>query len=305
MKCARTQTLNSLSSVRDEMRGRLSEIDPVMEEWRDDGVLYCKLCGTPRSMTLDRVRHSFSYVGVPEGEVIKIRIPCECQIELQRRQEEEEAKLARIAESRRIIDNAFLGLRFSNSSFNDFETEGLDPSIEFAKKTLMRYCEKCDGVVVQKNLGVYIYGPTGTGKTEIMACMANELMKKHLKSCLFTSFMDICKQIKETFNNRKKTEIEIFNVIGSVDFLFIDDIGYEVLQNNKEDNWLQEKVYDIINTRYNANKPTIFSSNYSLQELCEKRGMQMATMERIAEMGSTVLRMNGESYRRKIARSLF
>ncbi len=294
-----------LSDFADKLQDKLKVIDESQEYWGGDGELHCKLCGGLRSKSLeDKTRYFLSYNSDDKG-VKQIRIMCPCQADAIEREKEEERKLARIEEINRIVSNSLLGERYVHSNFSDFETEGLDPTISFTKRTVMRYCEKCNDVVMKNNLGLYIYGPTGTGKTEIMACMANELMRKHLKTCLFTSLRELSKQIRATFSSRKKTELDIFRAIDSVDFMFIDDIGYEVLQNNKEDNWLQEKVYDIINTRYNANKPTIFCSNYSLLELCESRGMQRATMERIAEMGSTVLLMKGESYRKRKAQMLF
>lgn len=294
----------SLSNVRDEMRSRLSEIDSVVEEWRDDGVLYCKLCGTPRSITLDRLRHSFSYIGVPEGEVIKIRIPCECQIELQRRQEEEEAKQARIVESRKLVEESFLGLRFQRARFYNFKTEGLDPSIAKAKDSASNFCKNNDRCL-ENGWGIYFYGPCGTGKTELMACMANELMTKHLKTCIFTSFRELSKQIRETFNTRKRTELDIFNRIRKTEFLFIDDIGCEVLRSNGEDTWLQEKVYDIIDARYNSYTPTIFSSNYSIDELEKMRGFSKQVISRIGQMATRVIKLEGEDYRQKLSTSFF
>ena len=84
-----------------------------------------------------------------------------------------------------------------------------------------------------------------------------------------------------------------------VDLLIIDDLGTEILQKNGEDNWLQEQVFDIINKRYNNHKPTIFSSNHSLNELVQERGMMPKTVDRIMEMSTAIIKVNGASYRAK------
>ena len=89
----------------------------------------------------------------------------------------------------------------------------------------------------------------------------------------------------------------MINKITSVDFLFIDDIGTEALKKNDEDTWLQGVVFDVINKRYNNKKPTIFTSNHSIQELISQRGFMPKTVDRIIEMSSLILKIEGKSFR--------
>ena len=83
---------------------------------------------------------------------------------------------------------------------------------------------------------------------------------------------------------------------GKIDFLFIDDFGTEKVTKGSEDIWMQEKVFEVINTRYIEQKPIIFTANYSLKELIEDRGMAKRTVDRIMEM-CEVIRLDGKSYR--------
>ena len=84
-----------------------------------------------------------------------------------------------------------------------------------------------------------------------------------------------------------------------VDFLFFDDLGTEVFSKNSDDTWLQGLLFELINGRYNANKPTIFSSNYSLNELVNQRGIAERTVDRIAEMtNNAVMKITGKSRRK-------
>ena len=86
----------------------------------------------------------------------------------------------------------------------------------------------------------------------------------------------------------------------SVDFLFIDDIGTERLRTNGEDSWIQEQIFDIINKRYNNQKPTVFSSNHSIRQLVEDRGLMEKTADRILEMSKDArIKLEGDSYRHK------
>ena len=74
----------------------------------------------------------------------------------------------------------------------------------------------------------------------------------------------------------------------------------EAFTKNDRDTWLQTLLFDLINRRYNAKKPTIFSSNYSLNELVNLRGIADRTIDRISEMTSgAVFKFDGESMRSK------
>ena len=88
------------------------------------------------------------------------------------------------------------------------------------------------------------------------------------------------------------------NKLANIDFLFIDDFGTELVTKDGEDLWLQEKIFEVINKRYNNNKPIIFTSNYSLVEMIKDRGIAEKTVDRISEMCET-MKLEGKSYRLK------
>jgi DNA replication protein DnaC len=129
--------------------------------------------------------------------------------------------------------------------------------------------------------------------------MANELMEKEY-TVLFTNFFEILKAIRGTYNSKSsETDDSIINNIADVDFLFIDDLGTESLSKNDGDNFTQDKIFEIINKRYNKKKPTIFSSNYPIRDLVASRNFMDKTVDRINEMSSAVIEIKGESYRTK------
>ena len=65
-----------------------------------------------------------------------------------------------------------------------------------------------------------------------------------------------------------------------------------------EENWLQEKIYDIINSRYIDLKPVIFSSNYSIEQLAE-RGFMEKTIDRVSEMSTAIMKIQEKNFRKK------
>ena len=254
--------------------------DEYIEE--ASGLIYCKKCLTARQLKIkildkDRI----------------VRCICKCQKEeikseeTKRKEIEEQIKIAK------LMDSSLLGERYRGITFETTET-GHNKSFDQVMVRCQNYCNVSE-VVKEKGFGIYIYGGSGTGKTHLTACMCNELIKQH-KQVLFTNFFEIGKLIRATFNGRGN-EAEQINRISSVDFLFIDDIGTERVLNRGEDTWMQEKIFEVINKRYNNKKPTIFTSNYSIKELIEDRFIMTKTVDRIVEMSNLIVKIEGESYR--------
>ena len=256
----------------------------------EDGLLYCTKCHTLRC----------TKEPVP---VFDKRMPviCECMKEEERKEKERDVQIAKQAQLDRLRGASLLGDRYKNTTFANTD---LDRPDDFKKafQRCRKFCQIPDQAL-EHGYGVYIYGDSGTGKTHLTACMCNELMSQ-LKQCLFTNFFEIAKLIQRTWNGNEDASVVIKRIC-DVDFLFLDDLGTEQLTKGGEDNWLQGQVFDIINKRYNNKKPTIFSSNYSMNELIKDRGMMKKTVDRIGEMSTAMIKLTGESYRRKSKGGLF
>jgi DNA replication protein DnaC len=103
-----------------------------------------------------------------------------------------------------------------------------------------------------------------------------------------------------TFNNFSNQDAAtVIRQFIDVDFLVIDDIGVNNFKKDNGDNFTQDKLGEIINERYSLRKPTIFTSNYSPKQLIEERGVKEKTVDRIVEMSSVILQLEGSSYRHK------
>ena len=250
----------------------------------EDGLLYCTKCHT-RRCTKDIIQ--------PFGK--RMPVTCDCMKEAERKEEERKVQEEKLSKLDKIRGASLLGDRYRDAWF--IKTD-LDRPTDFqmAFQRCQRYCHIADQAL-EHGYGMYIYGDSGTGKTHLTACMCNELMSQ-MHQCLFTNFFEISKLIKSTWNGNADSE-SVVRRICEVDFLFLDDLGTEILTKNGEDNWLQGQVYDIINKRYNNKKPTIFSSNYSMNQLITDRGMMAKTVDRIGEMSTAMIKLSGESYRRK------
>ena len=250
----------------------------------EDGLLYCTKCHT-RRCTKDPV------------PMFGKRMPvvCECMKEEERKQKEPAAQQEKLRKLDKLRGASLLGDRYKDTTFDKTD---LNRPEDFQKafQRCQRYCQVADQAL-ENGYGMYIYGDSGTGKTHLTACMCNELMS-NFHQCLFTNFFEISKLIRSTWNGNADSE-SVIRRLCEVDFLFLDDLGTEMVTKNGEDNWLQGQVFDIINKRYNNKKPTIFSSNYSMNQLITERGLMAKTVDRIGEMSTAMIRLSGESYRRK------
>lgn len=249
------------------------------EEYIENGDIYCKKCHTRRT-----------------SEVFgrKVRCICQCQEAAMKQAEEDERKKDRLKRVERLKKASLLGERYKHTSFE--QTDVQNAKFKAIYERCKKYTEVADQVL-DRGIGIYLFGPSGVGKSHLTACMANKLMESYY-TVLYTNFSEISKQIRRTFSRRGENDTEqaFIERLASIDFLFIDDFGTERLQKDEEDLWLQEKVFDVINKRYNNNKPTIFTSNYSPADMIKQRGLAPKTMDRIAEACET-MELDGKSYR--------
>ena len=130
--------------------------------------------------------------------------------------------------------------------------------------------------------------------------MANFLLSKCVP-VLFTNLFEISKAVKSTFNRESsQTEQILIQKFSNIDVLFFDDLGTEIFTKTSGETWLQGLLFDLINKRYNNQKATIFSSNYSLNSLINERGIMEKTVDRISEMtNGAVIKITGVSLRGK------
>lgn len=230
----------------------------------------------------------------------------DCKCERDRREFEEQACLnaEKMAQIEKLKSLSLLRKIYKNVTFES-TLESQNPEFNNVLKRCKRFCEN-HKKVIENGHGIYIWGDIGTGKTHLTACIANELLNKCVP-VLFTNLFEVSKAVRATFKRDSDiTEQNLMNQFSKIDFLIFDDLGSEVFTNAKqEESWLNGLLYDLINSRYNAGKSTIFTSNYGLKELVEKRGIAEKTVNRIFAMtNSAVMRISGESMRGKFGKEV-
>lgn len=158
------------------------------------------------------------------------------------------------------IDKLFkdnnLGKRQLNSTFENYKvTEKNKDAFENAKK----YASKLISEKTTK--GLFITGTYGVGKTYLASCIANELIKNK-NTVIFGTLIQLLDFIKDTYKDNEISDKEYLNLYSSVDLLIIDDLGKE-----KPTDWVLEKLFLIVNNRYNNYLPIVITTNYNRSQL--------------------------------------
>jgi DNA replication protein DnaC len=101
-------------------------------------------------------------------------------------------------------------------------------------------------------------GSVGVGKTHLAIAVLKELISKKGVGCLFYESGSLLKAIQDSYNPVSETsEMRVLAPVYQAEVLVLDELGATV-----PTNWVRDTMYQIINTRYNNRKLTIFTTNY-------------------------------------------
>jgi DNA replication protein DnaC len=107
-----------------------------------------------------------------------------------------------------------------------------------------------------------LVGDTGCGKTHLAAAIANYRLKAG-KPVKFEVVPDLLDHLRFTFSPESTvTYDQLFEEVKNAPLLILDDFGEQ-----STTPWAQEKLYQIINYRYNARLATVITTRCSLDEI--------------------------------------
>jgi DNA replication protein DnaC len=146
--------------------------------------------------------------------------------------------------------------------------------------------------------GLLFMGPCGVGKTHLSVAILRSLIERGV-TCLFYEFGSLLKEIQNSYNPVSQTSgLKLLAPVFEAEVLVLDELGA-----SKPTDWVRDTMMQIINTRYNEKRLTIFTTNYtdvrcprSNETLEDRIGVRLRS--RLYEMCRTVL-IGGEDYRRR------
>lgn len=113
-----------------------------------------------------------------------------------------------------------------------------------------------------KNL--IFFGGAGLGKTHLSLAIANVVINKGFNVCYGTS-QNICDDLQSEQFGRTENISYTKNQVLGCDLLVLDDLGTEI-----DNQYSIATIYNIVNSRLLAGRPTIISTNYTFSKLEEK-----------------------------------
>lgn len=231
----------------------------------------------------------YGYIAILNKE---FRVECPCIAE--KRQKERESNIASGVGVIRSAMREYSGMKTKQRSFfldkikpREGQQEAYNAAISFVK----RFSEN------HHTNGILLSGGVGSGKTFLSAAVANAVIDmsrisdddaeragkgitdRKYTPVRFTSTVELLEQLKATYNagSGAETAQNITDRLKKAPLLVLDDMGAE-----KPSEWVSERLFEIVDYRYNEELPVIITTNATPQELKQKIGER--SFDRLREM---------------------
>jgi DNA replication protein DnaC len=176
-------------------------------------------------------------------------VPCTCRLE--------EIETIRTNELRRL-SNLESVARYTFDRFVP-QGHGLNPekrrNLQYAFDLAKEFAAEPKGWLI-------LIGGYGCGKTHLAAAIANHRVAYN-HPALFVNVPDLLDHLRATFSPTSDVSYDQrFETVRTAPLLILDDLGTE-----NATPWASEKLYQILNYRYNSQLPTVITSNHRLEEI--------------------------------------
>ena len=204
-----------------------------------DGHVYCRKC---------KEKIDSDPLNCLGNKKILFRRQCKCDREEEslRKEKEEADHIRRLREECFITSRNLINCTFDRVIAPDRQ------EVIIAKNFVKNLKE-----LSKDNNGLIFHGNVGTGKTYLAACIANKIIEDYQIRVKMRNIPQIINDIEKGGFDIDKNDY--YRKLSSVSLLILDDFGIE-----RNTEYVNEMVYQIINTRYESKKPTIISTNIPL-----------------------------------------
>ena len=209
----------------------------INEYLAPDGVYRCRVCQQPTRTNIH----------IPGYGDFEPSITCDCDKAAEAARKERE-RLEEIDRKRRIC--------FNQAAMRSWSFDNDDRSNAKLSEAMIRYAVNFPHFL-KEGKGLLLFGPVGTGKSFYAACIANRVIEMGY-SAKMTNFATLTNDL-QGMNEGRNQYIEDLNRYG---LLIIDDLGAE-----RKSEYMQEMVFNIIDSRYRSGLPMIITTNLSSDEL--------------------------------------
>lgn len=231
---------------------------------------------------------------------------------------ERAVKTAQAASLKRASEEPYEPAPILHEPTEDERAEAVDRALKRAGMPKRYRAASADSgfdEVIASGSGLYIQGPVGCGKTHLACAVAKSyahaaLARTHDKPRVarrirFVTSIDFLARLKETYDVATgSAESDVMRGFAECDLLILDDLGKDL-----PTEWAVNRIFQLLNARYNEMLPTLITTQYTPEQLAVKFSRRAdavdaeAIVSRISEMCAAV--ELGGSDRRIKGRSVY
>lgn len=193
-------------------------------------------------------------------------LPCSCRLE--------EIASAQDSERRQMSSLGPL----ASKTFDKFLPHG-HATDEHHRDSLQRAYEQTRSFAEAPRGWILLHGGYGCGKTHLAAAISNHCLDAG-SEVMFVNTPDLLDHLRATFSPGSDVGYdELFEQVRGAPLLILDDLGAE-----SPTQWAQEKLYQIINHRYNAQLPTVLTCNVELERIEPRVRSRLVDMDLVRKI---------------------
>ena len=283
--CDLIEKANNLKREIDKYEREYNKLIPNTKyEDEKTGLLFCSYCHTP----MEKITGYSSYLnGKPYPDTTFI--DCKCKEKHINNTKDYYNTLDLLRDMEQLQKRCFPDQSMTKLFLA--KAQGNEKNI----KVICKYADNWE-TALTNNIGLILWGNIGTGKTYAAACLANELICLYNTSVHMTNFATILNDLTSNANDRN----EYVENLCKCDLLIIDDLGME-----RNTSFATEQVYNVIDTRYQTQKPLVITTNLTLDFIKNPQNIEYARIyDRILEM-CTPIHFDGKNIRAEKAKEKF
>ena len=142
----------------------------------------------------------------------------------------------------------------ANRSFDNFDSRRSEHLSDRAAAELARAYSESLAFAQDPAGWLVLAGPSGIGKTHLAAAIGN-YRKQHMETPVFVTASDLLDHLRATFSPNSTTTYDgVFDQVRSAPLLILN-----YLDTMNATTWAKEKMYQILNYRYQAQLPTVIT----------------------------------------------
>lgn len=193
------------------------------------------------------------------------------------------------------VSAAAIPKRYLECSLQNFHDRG-NARLKTARREIAEFVDCWPSV----DRGLILMGPCGVGKTHLAVAALLEIIRSDKPGkLLFRNFQDLIHEIQASFSSDQvPKKSELLEPMLEADLLVLDELGSQ-----KPTLFVQDILYYVINTRYNEERATIFTTNFldesqaGIESLQQRIGERLRS--RIYAMAESVV-IDSDDYRKSV-----